>query len=216
VRTRVIDDWVADAVSAEASQVVLLGAGLDSRAYRLPDLRQLLVFEVDHPATLGAKRTMVDRHVPSNQRNHVRFVPVDLTQHDLDEALRAAGFRNARTVVVWEGVTSYLNAAAVDATIAWFARNTAAGSRLIFTYLDARAIHTADGSSTKLADTFSGVGEPMTFGIDPDGIAGYLAERDLELIEDLSMEDAAGRYLYPLGRRDRAGTYSHIAVANNP
>ncbi len=216
LRTRVIDDWTADALSAGAAQVVVLGAGLDSRAYRLPAMRDVAVFEVDHPATLEVKRTLVDRYVRPDRRGHVRFVAVDLLHDSLDEALRAAGFATAHTAVIWEGVTSYLDAASVDATVGWFARSTAIGSRLIFTYLDARAIHGADGGGTELAGTFSGVGEPMTFGLRPDEVAGYLADRGLELIEDMSAGDAAQRYLHPLGRRDLAGTFSHIALAGKP
>lgn len=213
LRTRVIDDWVADVLLDGVTQVVLLGAGLDSRAYRLPAMRDVLVFEVDHPETLGVKQALVDRHVRPDHRGHVRFVSVDLLHDSLDEALRSAGFEIARTAVVWEGVTSYLDVASVDATVRWFSRNTTTGSRLIFTYLDACAIHGADGGSTELADTFRGVGEPMTFGLRPGEVAGFLADRGLELIEDLSTENAALRYLRPLGRQDLAGAFSHICVA---
>lgn len=216
LRTRVIDDWAAQALRDGATQVVLLGAGLDSRAYRLPAMRDVVVFEVDHPATSTVKRTLVDRHVAPDRRGHVRFVAVDLLHDSLDEALRAAGFETARTAVVWEGVTSYLDAASVDATVGWFSRNTTIGSRLIFTYLEACALHGADGGRTGLAETFSGVGEPMTFGLHPGEVPGYLADRGLELIEDMSTGDAARRYLHPLGRRDPAGAFSHIALAGKP
>ena len=177
LRTRVIDDWATKALVDGAKQVVLLGVGLDSRAYRLPAMGDVAVFEVDHPATLEVKRALVNRHVPLDRRGHVRFVAVDLLHDSLAEALRAAGFTTARTAVIWEGVTSYLDAASVDATISWFSRDTATGSRLIFTYLDACAIHGADGGNTELAGTFSSVGEPMTFGLHPGEVAGYLADR---------------------------------------
>lgn len=216
LRTRVIDDWLSDAIAAGATQVVVLGAGLDSRAYRLAAMREVEVFEVDHPATSTTKQSMVERHVPADRRGHVRFTPVDFLHDDLGEALKTAGFTTACTAVIWEGVTSYLDAASVDATVRWFQRDTAAGSRLIFTYLDARAIHHPDGGSTALANTFTGVGEPMTFGLNPDELARYLADRELELMEDLSGDDAARRYLQPLGRQDLVGEFSHTALAGRP
>ena len=214
IRTRVIDDWTVEALADGAEQVVLLGAGLDSRAYRMPAMSRVPVFEVDHPATQAAKQVRVHRHVPAAQRGHVRFVAVDLRQDHLDPALRAAGFQTAPTVVIWEGVTPYLDAAAVDATMDWFAGNTASGSRLIFTYLDLHG--DAAGGVSDVAALFSDVGEPMTFGLRPDELDGYLTGHDLTLIRSMSSVDAARHPLHPIGRHDLVGTVSHIAVAGRP
>jgi len=158
----------------------------------------------------------VNRHVPRGHREHVRFVPVDLQRDDLDAALGAAGFRPARTAVIWEGVTNYLDAESVDATIRWMAGCTTAGSRLIFTYLDAVGLHAPAAGADAVADSFRDVGEPMTYGLDPQELAGYLADRGLTLIEDWTASLAAERYLRPLGRHDRTGEFSHIAVTARP
>jgi methyltransferase (TIGR00027 family) len=91
-RTRAIDDEVADAV-ASCGQCVLLGAGFDTRAHRLPALAGCAVFEVDHPATQAAKRAVVDRL--ELRRGRLTYVPVDFEVDDLAGALRGAGFDTA-------------------------------------------------------------------------------------------------------------------------
>lgn len=193
VRTRLIDDWVIAALSDGAGQLLLLGAGFDSRAYRLPGLAGVDVFEVDHPVTQATKERLLD----AEQRRKVRLVPVDLNGGDLDAALIGAGFdRTVQTVVIWEGVTNYLTADAVDATLRYLAEATPATSQVVFTYVDKSAL---DGTATfdgldAWRESVTAGGEPWTFGFHPTELAAYLAERGLRLIEDVSTKDAAARY----------------------
>ncbi|WP_414166492.1 class I SAM-dependent methyltransferase [Streptoverticillium reticulum] len=215
VRTRLIDDLVTDALDGGAGQVVLLGAGYDSRAFRLPAARSAAVFEVDHPATQKAKRRLVARRIPAARRRHVRFVPIDLTHGGLDTALQQAGLKPERTVVVWEGVTNHLDADSVHATLTALASVVAAGSRIVFTYMDRRAL---DGSGTfagvaEWAGAVRAAGEPFTFGFVPDELPGYLAERGLDLLLDRSAQDAAAQYLHPLGRYEPAAPFYRIVRA---
>jgi methyltransferase (TIGR00027 family) len=216
VRTRLIDDLVNEALKEGARQVVLLGAGYDSRAYRMPAMATGRVFEVDHPATQATKRRLIRGHVHPDRRAHVAFVPLDLARDDLDAALRRADFAaRTRTAVVWEGVTNYLTAEAVDATLRYLAAATASGSRIIFTYVDRAALDGTGG--------FSGVeewhavvreqGEPWTFGFDPAELSDYLDERGMRLCLDVSARDAAARYLAPLGRHEPAAPFYRIAQA---
>jgi methyltransferase (TIGR00027 family) len=215
-RTRLIDDLVAGAVTAGCRQVLLLGAGYDSRAYRLPALAAARVFEADHPATQAVKRRLIDAHVPAAARAHVRFVPVDLITDDLGAALRPAGFAPAvPAVVIWEGVTNYLTEAAVDATLRGLAALTGPGSRVIFTYVD-RAVLDDGGSTIAWQAAVRRQGEPWTFGFDPAAVPGYLNVRGLRLRLDLSTADAAARYLAPLGRTEQAATFYRIAEAEKP
>ena len=220
-RTRLIDDLVLDALSGEAGggaarQVVLLGAGYDSRAYRLPAMAGVRVFEVDHPATQATKQRLLRAHIRSDRRAHVRLVPVDLAADDLAGALREAGFEALeRTVVVWEGVTNYLTERAVDTTVRQLAAIAGSGSRLLFTYVD-RAALDGTGGFTGFDEWHAAVrkqGEPWTFGFDPGELPGYLAERGMRLFLDLSARDAADRYLLPLGRRAPAAPFYRIAAA---
>lgn len=134
-RTVVIDDAVTGAVTGRdgMQQVVLLGAGLDGRPWRLPALEAATVFCVDHPATQADARERAAGLTPVAGR--LVFAPVDLTTEPLDEALEAAGHdRAAPTVWVWEGVVPYLRKAEVAATATALAGRSAPGSVLVVNY----------------------------------------------------------------------------------
>jgi methyltransferase (TIGR00027 family) len=176
-RTRLIDDLLAE---ADPEQVLILGAGYDSRAHRIPGIPT--TFEVDHPATQLAKRRRIA------DRPHVRYIPVDLNEERLKDAL--AGFPRKKTAVIWEGVTNYLTEDAVDATLRDLADLTAPGSTVIFTYVD-RAVLDDDSAWHRVVRR---VGEPWTFGFHPGSVEGYLGERGLGLRGDLSTQEAAIRY----------------------
>lgn len=215
-RTRLIDDLVSAALADGIGQVLLLGAGFDSRAYRLPEMAATAVFEVDHPATQATKQRLIRARVRPEDRRHVRFVPVDLLTDDLGTALERAGFAaRRRTVVVWEGVTNYLTEPAVDATLRQLAELTGPGSQVIFTYIDRSALDGTGGFNgvKEWHDAVRRQGEPWTFGFDPAELPGYLAERGMRLILDTSTREAADRYLAPLGRHEPAAEFYRIAAA---
>ena len=213
VRTRVIDDAVT-AAAARAGQCVLLGAGHDTRAHRLPACADLPVFEVDHPATQAAKRAAVDRLGLDQTR--VRYVPVDFERDDLRGRLDAAGFdASVPTVVVWEGVTNYLTAEAVDATLAVIRDLLAAGGLLVMTYIDARVL--ADPPTfpegPRWVRAVARAGKPWTFGILPAQTATWFASRGFRLCDDTSTLDAGRDLLAPARRGDRPSALYRIATA---
>jgi methyltransferase (TIGR00027 family) len=207
-RTRLIDQTVLRELG-NVGQVLILGAGFDSRAWRLPGMDQVRVFELDHPATQAAKqRALRGRQAAAS----VCFVPVVFGADDPSRALAASGFTaGAPTLVLWEGVTNYLQSEAVDATFALLARLLGSGSPVLFTYVDAGML---DGSAA-----FAGaettmravrrVGEPFTFGFIPAELATYLAERHFQLQSDERVSDAAQRF-YPVGRCPPAPAYYHV------
>lgn len=176
-RTRLIDDLLAE---AEPEQVLLLGAGYDSRAHRIPGMPP--TYEVDHPVTQRAKRQRVA------DRPHVHYVAVDLDSDSLVAALD--GFPPRRTAVVWEGVTNYLTERAVDRTFRDLVTIIAPGSTVVFTYVDRAAL----GTDTAWHREVAKVGEPWTFGFRPADLPGYLAARGLDLQGDVSAAEAAARY----------------------
>jgi methyltransferase (TIGR00027 family) len=214
VRTRLIDDLVGEAIRAGAAQLVLLGAGFDSRAYRLPEAKGVVAFEVDHPASQRAKRQRLNLRlgqVPAT----VHFVEVDFERDDLERALLTAGFNPARpAVAVWEGVVSYLSEAAVYANLAVLARLLAPTSRLILTYVDQAAL---DGSRA-----FRGArrwrfwvrfqGEPFLFGFDPDTLAGYLRPLGFLLQSDVSTAEAARLYRASSLRNETGSEWYRVAA----
>ena len=143
VRTRVIDDLVRGAIRGGARQLVLLGAGLDSRGCRLDETGKIAVFEVDHPATQQVKRERFQAYL-GNLPANIRYVAVDFERDALEPKLIESGYNPAvRTVVVWEGVIDYLTESAVESTLSTLARLLAPSSLLIFTYTHKGAL---DGS----------------------------------------------------------------------
>ncbi|MDQ1741098.1 MAG: hypothetical protein QOE53_2750 [Pseudonocardiales bacterium] len=129
-RTVAIDDAVRDRPGA---QLVILGAGLDTRAWRMPELAGVAVFEVDHPATQQDKRDRIGE-LPALTPS-LRLVPVDLGRDRLDTALATAGHAPTQpTTWIWEGVVPYLTREQVGATLARIRAGSASGSRLIVNY----------------------------------------------------------------------------------
>jgi methyltransferase (TIGR00027 family) len=213
-RTRLIDDAIAAALEEPTEQLVILGAGFDSRAYRLPGLRAIRVFEVDHPDTQGTKRRLLARALHSPPE-HVRFVGIDFKQQELGSVMRAAGYSESmRTIVLWEGVTNYLTEDAVDATLRWCAR-TPPGSRVMFTYVH-RDVLTNPGAfvgTERLFASLERFGERFTFGIEPDALPGFLARRGLSLESDLGAAEYRERSFGEAARRMRGYEFYRVALA---
>jgi methyltransferase (TIGR00027 family) len=212
-RTRLIDD-IASEVAARVKQVVILGAGFDTRAHRLPALAGVPVFEVDHPATQVAKRSVVESlGLPSAT---VTYVAVDFERQSLEQELRAAGLgTGVPTLFMWEGVTNYLSATAVDETLLTIGRLAGPGGVLVFTYIDAGVL---DGTvsfpeARRWLGNVRRAGEPWIFGLVPGQVAGFLADRGFALESDVSTEQAGERWFPALGRREHGSALYHVAVA---
>lgn len=212
-RTRLIDDTIATSLE-QTEQLLVLGAGFDSRAYRLPGLSGIRVFEVDHPDTQATKRAALKRVLPALPE-HVRFVAIDFKQGDLDSVMAPAGYReSARSFILWEGVTNYLDEDAVDATLRWCSR-AAPGSMLLFTYVhrDLLTRPSAFVGTDRLFATLEKVGERMTFGIEPSELPEFLAERGLSLVSDLGAAEYRERYFGAAARKMRGHEFYRVAVA---
>jgi methyltransferase (TIGR00027 family) len=214
-RTRLIDQVVLRELG-NVGQVLILGAGFDTRAWRLPGMDRVRVFELDHPATQAAKQRALPRDGKSPA--HVTFVPVVFGADDPGRALTTAGFTaGAPALVLWEGVTNYLDAGAVDATFGLLASMLGSGSLVLFTYVDAGML---DGSAVFAGaqTTIRAVrraGEPFTFGFVPSQLPAYLADRGFELVSDERVSDVARRF-YPARRCPPAPAYYHVAEARKP
>jgi methyltransferase (TIGR00027 family) len=213
-RTRLIDDVIAVALEKDIEQLVILGAGFDSRAYRIPRLRAIDVFEVDHPDTQSAKQAVLKR-LFSALPEHVRFVAVDFKRDDLMSAMRMAGYReSARTFILWEGVSNYLTDIAVDLTLRWCAR-ASAGSLLLFTYVhrDVLTNPSAYAGARNLFASLEKAGERFTFGMEPSHVPRYLAERGLSLESDVGAAEYRERYFGAAARHIRGHEFYRVAVA---
>jgi methyltransferase (TIGR00027 family) len=175
--------WLDDALRAwTGSQVVLLGAGLDTRAARLarPGVR---FFEVDFPSTQAYKCRLLDR-LPSYPRHAATMVPCDFEYDDFVTALECSGFRREHaTLVLWEGVTAYLTEAAVRATMRRITTTLGPQSRLMFDYLGSPPAR--DDGFARVAED---VGEPFRFMT--DDIRPLACDEGFAEVEVSSMMDA--------------------------
>jgi methyltransferase (TIGR00027 family) len=180
-----------DAVLAEAKprQVVILGAGLDTRSWRLEALRGARVFEVDFPATQAFKRNRVSRI--GEPIADVVYVPVDFTRDDLASSLRGAGFDPATpTVWIWEGVIMYLDDAALRGTLAAIRKLSAPGSRLVAHY------HEPEGRRRGFMLRrwiFSFLGEPQIGLRTRATMDDELERAGFHVLEDAGLDEQAAR-----------------------
>jgi methyltransferase (TIGR00027 family) len=204
LRTAAIDTAVRDALAGGARQLVILGAGYDGRAWRIPELAGIKVFEVDHPATQGSKRARVQELPPPI--GIVGFVSIDFERESLDTVLDRAGHDPAlRTCWIWEGVVMYLTRETMRATLADIAGRSAPGSTLIVNY---HTIHRRWLARLM----FRLIGEPQISAWSPEEMAADLASAGFVVREDTGMLDWNARFARGEGKIERA-YYMRIAVA---
>jgi methyltransferase (TIGR00027 family) len=198
-RTRLIDDWVREALAAFARQVVILGAGFDCRALRMRELENIPVFEVDRAAMIARKELLLGGSHQTPSR--IRRLGVDFQKDDLGNRLAEAGCSaNLRTLFIWEGVTNYLDARSVEAVFNFFARDACFGSRIIFTYVHSDVLNSRSATPgvLRLTAALRAYGEPWTFGFKPEEVPAYLAKKGLRLLLDLGAAEYRGKYLPPV------------------
>jgi methyltransferase (TIGR00027 family) len=197
-RTRAIDDTVRKALRDGASQVVVLGAGYDSRAYRMRDeTRGATVFEVDFPPTQELKKLRV-RELMGTPPDNVVFVPIDFAAEELGPVLRKAGYQSDRkTVFIWEGVTYYLTESAVEATLRFVAGSSSPGSTIVFDYESDRAVRgDHDDEALKQAMVrLARWGEPHVFGLPVGNTRPFLERLGLTVASDLGPQELTRLYL---------------------
>jgi methyltransferase (TIGR00027 family) len=200
MRTRFAEDLVAAAVDTDAetrvSQLVVLGAGLDTLAYRSRFGDPLRIFEVDHPATQQWKRARLAAAgipVPS----WLTFAPVDFERATLAAGLAAAGFDPyRRTFFTWLGVVPYLTEPAIFATLG-FIGALPGGAHVVFDYSDPPATLSPEMRTfhDRRAARVAEIGEPWVTYFDPVVLAGRLQSVGLPHIEDLGTRELSARYL---------------------
>jgi methyltransferase (TIGR00027 family) len=188
LRTGEIDAAVESAIRTGARQLVIVGAGLDARAYRLDALRMLRVFEIDHPATQRLKRAKAQKLKP--RAKEIIHVAVDFARDSLAEALANAGHDpTVPTVWVWEGVTMYLPHTALAATLEVIGARSAAKSTLVVTYVEP-AFSTLPASLVPLMRAvFASIGEPIIGDITPDAMHDELNQRGFVVSSDTTSRE---------------------------
>ena len=204
LRTTAIDTAVREAIVAGATQLVILGAGYDGRAWRMRELAGLKVFEVDHPATQGTKRARAGE-LPK-PIGTVTYVPINFERESLDSALNRAGHDpSSPTCWIWEGVVMYLDRDAMRSTLKDIAARSARGSILIVNYHEPHRRILAQL-------IFRLIGEPHVSAWTPQEMADDLRSVGFVVREDSSVIDWSKRFAKGPTRVER-GSYMRIAVA---
>jgi methyltransferase (TIGR00027 family) len=209
LRSAAIDEVVRRAVKSGTGQLVLLGAGLDARAWRMPELAGTAVFELDHPSTGGFKRERVAGLEPL--AGEVTLVAIDFEREHIDQVLARTSFDPARpSVWIWEGVAMYLSPPAVEATLRVVAELSAPSSVLAMTYLapdyGSRPLKAV---ARRLARW---VGEPVNAELRPEELAALLGRLGLDVESDDTAPDWARRY-WPEAEARRVRVWEHLLVA---
>lgn len=198
-RKRYIDEKLINSVS-QINAVVNLGAGFDTRAYRLSALSDMPVWEVDQLENIQPKQAQLRKlfgAIPS----HVKLVPIDFNQEDISSVLASHGYSaDKRTFFIWEAVTQYLTETGIKTTFDFLAK-AASGSQLAFTYvrkdfLKGRVMYGWEKAYKKyvIKDKI------WLFGMNPEALPNLLKQYGWQVVEDIGYEELADQYIKPTGR----------------
>ena len=195
-RDRYIDDVLQSSLQEGLQQLVILGAGYDSRAYRFDLQGKIGTFEVDHPATQAdklAKLQAIFGKIPG----YVTYVPVDFNTQDLETRLLECGYDPARkTLFIWQGVSMYLTPEAVDSTLTFVVQHSGAGSAIVFDYIYRSVLegvqkHSEVGGMRRYRFM---TGEGLTFGVSEGTVETFLKERGFRQVKDITTGDLKAAY----------------------
>jgi methyltransferase (TIGR00027 family) len=213
-RKRYIDDQLLSGLGDGIESVVILGAGYDTRAYRIPALAGIRLCEVDLPSNTIAK-TAALRRCTGGVPDHVTLLSVDLETDDLAGRLDDAGFdRTQRTFYIWEAVTQYLTEEAARSTMEYLS-GAARGSRMAFTFirqdfLDGEVMYGAPAAYRE----FVRDRKIWTFGLQPEQVPTFLGGYGWSQGEQVGPQEYATRYLRPAGRASTVSPVERAVLAH--
>lgn len=211
-----MDDVVRQEAAAGLDQLVILGAGYDTRAYRMQDdLVDVRVFEVDLPAMSEDKRSRLESALGSVPGD-VEYVEVDFTHDNLFERLKGHGYdESARTLFVLCGVSMYLPEETLLELFSQVAAHSAGGSSIVFDYVfdDALIAPERHPGAPKWIERARAAGEELRFGVSPDRVGEVLSGAGLSLVSQADMAELAERYLRRGDGTMMAEPYGFAAVA---
>lgn len=216
-RTRFIDDCLEAAIVDGIRQLVILGAGYDTRAMRFKVLKEsVTVFELDHPSTQNKKLERIEKHLKEDL-SHVRYISIDFSKEDLANKLFSYGYNETlKTLFIWEGVTYYIPAAAVDTTLSFISHHSPSRSSVIFDYFPSTV---ADGTTEltearALCEGLSRIGEEIVFGISPDRINEFMQSRGFTVTQNLTAEKYRKTY-FNVSNKNRTVSEMFVFVQAN-
>jgi methyltransferase (TIGR00027 family) len=213
-RSRFAEDMLATSLSRGVAQLVVLGAGLDTYAYRGGERQKLSIFEVDHPATQMWKRERLAA-VGISEPANLRFAPVDFENEAIAAGLARAGFdANQRTFYFWLGVTPYLTRAAIDAVWALIAHNSG-GGEVVFDYAMPRATvpEQQRAAYDALTARVAALGEPFLTAFDPRTLPAQLCAAGFADVNDVTLGDLLARHFPDAPRSPSRAHIVHAMTA---
>ncbi len=211
-RTKYIDDLLQKTINDGIKQVIILGAGFDTRALRLDFLRSIPVIEIDHPNTLNFKIEVLKKNTRELHKN-VTYHPIDFNKHSLIELAKQNNFDFMKpTTIIWEGVTNYLEEKAINNTFSFIAKFPK-GSFVIFTYIHQQLLNNPSlyFGGENLLSSLENIEEHWTFGFLPDQLSLYLRQFSLALLEDLGANEYRNKYLP--ARNEKGYEFYRVAMA---
>jgi len=195
-RVRYFDDFISRSIDDGVEQLVILGAGYDSRPYRIDGLKKIRSVEVDHPVTQAVKKEKI-KEIFGDLTDNVVYIPVDLGTEDLGQKLLDAGYdRSLKTLFIMEGLLMYLSPETVDDIFSFIAKNSGKGSAILFDYYIQSVV---DGSCELLVgknihNQLVQLGEPLKFGINKGAVEMFLESRGFSRVHNVTSEDLKRDY----------------------
>jgi len=218
-RCRYMDDMLQDCLNNGLQQLVVLGAGYDSRAYRFEQLKpNVKVFEIDHPATQQVKRKKV-RAIFGEMPAHVVYTSIDFNTQTLEQRLPESGYsEHLKTLFIWEGVVMYLSLRAVESTLKFIAHHAGTSSQVVFDYIYTALLDNTvrHGEVSRMRRVRHVSGEGLTFSIPQGTIKDFLEKRGFIQVKDVSSEDLHQLYFSGLNAKRKIAWGYGIASAMIP
>jgi methyltransferase (TIGR00027 family) len=189
-RTKFIDEILKENINENIEQVLILGAGFDTRAYRLEGIQDIIFYEVDCPETIFKKKERLKKLYKDIPQN-VNLLSIDFEENKLEEKMKKSNFnKNKKTLVIWEGVTQYIDKEALNNVLDYLS-SIKSESKLLFTYIKKEII---DGSNRSEIDqniiSFAEkMGSPWKTGINRAEIEELLENKGLILLKDVGAKD---------------------------
>jgi len=213
VRTRSIDELMERAVRGGATQLVILGAGFDTRAHRFTELlKDVTVVEIDYGATQEYKKRRVEAALGGAPANVV-YAPIDFARDSLGEVLRRAGFQPGRkTYYICEGVSMYVPEEGMKQVLRAIAAESAPGSVLLLEYLNRGGLEVLRKYPTGMIKNALDWGEPFVFGVPDAQDSEFFRETGLELGETLKIGSPESVKRYAM-RQDGSYYGAHLEKA---
>ena len=197
-RTKFFDEQFRKALEMDYAQIVILGAGYDSRAFRYnSDVKGTVVFELDETSIQAEKMRLLDKadiKIPDN----LKFASINFNKDSLEGVLTGVGYNpNERTLFLWEGVSMYLEEGAVAAVMQFVSEKSGKGSKIVFDYFDRAILNGGNNAygAKEISAEVKKSGEPFQFGVDPKKIDSFLQRNGLKLADHFSPKDLEDNYL---------------------